>query len=229
MVAVGIGAEAFPVMVPRCGRPRGRFLRSLVVLLLWGSALGTSPFLPAEPGERDSFAGAVTAVGILTGLAAQEPPRRGDGTGVEEGKGGGWLSVVAGQSPERNRLIVGLWAMHPFEPHFPELDGTDGFGGLWGHWFGATFVNSYGARTFIAGIERDWLSLRRGPFGAGLGYRVGLVTGYDERLIGIAGHTPVLPFGGLLLWTQVGPISVDAYYVYRAITLETGLVFPREW
>ena len=115
--------------------------------------------------------------------------------------------------------------MHPFEPQFPELDGTRGFGGLWGHWFGATFVNSYDERTFIAGIERTWASLRRGPFATGVGYRVGLITGYDERLIALARHTPVLPFGGILLWTQTGPVSVDAYYVYRAITLEVGLVF----
>ena len=131
---------------------------------------------------------------------------------------------MAGTAPERNRIIPGLWAMHPFEPHFPELDGTSGFGGLYGHWFGATFVNSYDERTFILGIERNWLSLRRGLLGIGLGYRVGLISGYDERLMELARHTPVLPFGGVLLWTRVGPVSLDTYYVYRAVTLEVGLV-----
>lgn len=137
----------------------------------------------------------------------------------------GWLEMVVGESPDRDRVIGGLWAMHPFEPQFPELDATRGFGGLYGHWFGATFVNSYDVRTFIVGIERNWLCLRRGVFGVGTGYRVGLITGYDERLVEIARHTPVLPFGGVLLWTQIGPVGIDSYYVYRAITLEASLVF----
>lgn len=166
---------------------------------------------------------------------AQEPPGSAvapadpsddDRATAVDGDGGGWLAAVLGTTPRRNRIIPGLWAMHPFEPQFPELDGTRGFGGLWGHWFGATFVNSYDERTFIAGIERTWVELGRGAFRTGLGYRAGLITGYDERLIGIARHTPVLPFGGVLLWTQVGPLGLDAYYVYRAITLEVGLVFP---
>jgi len=169
----------------------------------------------------------------VQGLAAQEPPPSAEAPAdpspedgvIEDGRDGGWLSAVLGSTPRRDRIIPGLWAMHPFEPQFPELDGTRGFGGLWGHWFGATFVNSYDERTFIAGIERTWLEVRRGPFGTGVGYRVGLITGYDERLIGIARHTPVLPFGGVLLWTQLGPLGLDAYYVYRAITLEVGLVF----
>lgn len=115
--------------------------------------------------------------------------------------------------------------MHPFEPHFPELDGTRGVGGLYGHWFAATFVNSYGERTYILGVERSWLDLRRGPLGFGVGYRAGLIAGYDERLIGIARHTPVLPFAGFLVWSKLGPLGIDSYYVYRAITVEASVVF----
>jgi len=150
---------------------------------------------------------------------------RDDALGGTEVDGGGWLRAVLGQAPDRDRIIPGLWAMHPFEPHFPELDGTRGVGGLYGHWFGATFVNSYDQRTFILGVERNWLALRRGEAAFGLGYRVGLIAGYDERLVEIARHTPVLPFAGLLIWTQLGPVGLDSYYVYRAITLETSLVF----
>lgn len=159
-------------------------------------------------------------------LRGQEtlPPEAGEASD-EMGDGHGWLSAVLGATPHRSRVIPGLWAMHPFDAQFPELDGTSGFGGLWGHWFGATFINSYGDRTFIFGLERNWFAVRRGPLGFGGGYRVGLITGYDERLVELARHTPVLPFGGVLLWTQAGPIGLDAYYVYRAITLEASVVF----
>ena len=161
-------------------------------------------------------------------MAATSPLAAQDGTrppGESGGEERGWLQAVVGASPDRNRVIVGLWAMHPFEPQFPELDGTRGFGGLYGHWFGTTFVNSYDERTFALGVERDWFRMRRGRAGAGVGYRVGLIAGYDERLVAVARHTPVLPFGGVVAWVRYGPVAVDSYYVYRAITLETSLVF----
>jgi hypothetical protein len=59
----------------------------------------------------------------------------------------------------------------------------------------------------------------------GAGYRAGLITGYDEQLASWADETPVLPFVGLDAWVQVGRISFDAFYVYRAITLETSVTF----
>jgi hypothetical protein len=67
-----------------------------------------------------------------------------------------------------------------------------------------------------------------GSWGAsdfGAGYRVGLVTGYDERLVTWAEDVPVLAFGGLVGWFEAGPFGRDVWYVYRAITLETSVRF----
>ncbi|MDH3271240.1 MAG: hypothetical protein OEN56_07910 [Gemmatimonadota bacterium] len=176
--------------------------------LVLGIALGSSnPVVAQVPDER----------------ATAPPTALADRTNPDERRG--WLRAVVGHSPNRSRVILGLWAMHPFEPQFPELDGTKGFGGLYGHWFGATFVNSYDERTYILGIERSWFELRRAAARFGAGYRVGLIAGYDERLFELAGRTPVLPFGGVLVWSQLGPVGVDAYYVYRAITLEASIGF----
>jgi len=118
-----------------------------------------------------------------------------------------------------------MWAMHPFEPTFPAVEWTRGFGTQFSTWFFATFVNSYGERAFVAGIERNWFEGAFGPLRWGGGYRTGVVTGYDERLLELADKTPVLPFIGALAWSQVGRVGVDAYYVYRAITLEASLRF----
>jgi hypothetical protein len=57
----------------------------------------------------------------------------------------------------------------------------------------------------------------------GVGYRVGLVTGYDERLFALANYTPVLPFAGLLVSADIGPLGIESVYVYKAITLEASL------
>jgi hypothetical protein len=59
----------------------------------------------------------------------------------------------------------------------------------------------------------------------GIGYRAGLVTGYDENLVSWAEDLPIIPFGGIVGWVDVGPLGVDVFYVYRAITLESSIRF----
>ena len=151
----------------------------------------------------------------MPGVAAAEVPD----------PGRGFWATLAGMRADRRRLVVGMWALHPFEPQFPEGEWTRGVGFAFGQFFGAAFENSYEEPSFIAGIERYWA---RGAWSAtsfGVGYRVGLVTGYDERLISWAENLPVLPFGGIVGWFDVGPLAVDLYYVYRAISLETSVRF----
>ena len=132
---------------------------------------------------------------------------------------------ILGKRPDRQRIIPGLWALHPYRPHFPETDWTRGVGVQFSMWYSGTFVNSYGVRAFVAGVERHWFAGEWGALSFGTGYRAGLVTGYDERLVEIAKYTPLLPFGGILAWMQLGPFGFDAFYVYRAITLEASLGF----
>lgn len=136
----------------------------------------------------------------------------------------GW-GILAGKKVSRPHVKLGLWALHPFEPQFPELDWVSGFGLKADQWLIATFVNSYDQRAFVAALERYWWVEELGRIDAGVGYRAGLITGYGEELIGWADTIPVLPFIGLLLWADVGPVSIDGFYAYRGITLETGLTF----
>jgi hypothetical protein len=172
-----------------------------------------------------SLVGALVVLGLaLTGPAPVEAQAPAAPAASQAADRSFW-STLAGERMERRRLTAAMWAMHPFEPQFPELDWTWGVAFSWSQWFLATFINSYDERSFIGGIERTWIRSERGPFAAGLGYRVGVVTGYDERLVSWGEHTPVLPFAGVLLWTDFGPVGVDLYYVYRAITLEAALRF----
>jgi hypothetical protein len=167
-----------------------------------------------------TFVGVPTRVGAqslasdsVVGAPAQE----------EKPERGGFS--IRGKAPDRRRFIFAIGAMHPFDPQFPEVDWTRGLGVQFSTWFGATLINSYGKRTFAAGVERDWFTGRWKAVRFGTGFRVGLVTGYDERLFALAGYTPVLPFGGLLVWTRVGAVGLDAFYVYRTITVEGSLGF----
>ena len=152
------------------------------------------------------------AVGVCSPASAQDSAQSDrDGPGI------------LGVPSERSRAILGGWGMHPFEPQFPELDWTSGFGLAVGQYYAVTFVNSYGNRGFIGALERYWGTASIGRVDVGVGYRVGLVTGYDERLFALANYTPVLPFAGLLVSADIGPLGIESVYVYKAITLEASL------
>lgn len=177
---------------------------------------------------------AVFALGVR-GLAAQaEPSDPGADESIVEARpnvaaavpdatnGGGG---IFGYGSERRRVIPGLWGMHFFDRQSLELFWTKGGGIQYESWFAAAFLNSYDDLSFIAGLERDWYRGGIGGLDLGLGYRVGILTGYDGQLIALADKTPVLPFAGLHLWVQRGPIAVDAFYVYRALAFETSITY----
>jgi hypothetical protein len=130
-----------------------------------------------------------------------------------------------GRGSERRRVIPAFWRTHPFDQKFPQLAFTRGVGLQASGWLGGIFLNSYDRLSFIGGVERAWAQANVGGVVVGAGYRAGLITGYDEQLASWADETPVLPFVGLLAWAQVGRVSFDAFYVYRAITLETSVTF----
>lgn len=130
---------------------------------------------------------------------------------------------IFGHASRRRRWIPGLWGMHFFDRQSLELFWTRGGGVQVDSWFAAAFVNSYDALSLTAGLERDWLDAQVAGLGVGVGYRVGLLTGYDGQLIELADKTPVLPYAGLHLWVQKGLIAVDAFYVYRALAFEASI------
>jgi hypothetical protein len=130
-----------------------------------------------------------------------------------------------GHGSERRRVIPAFWRTHPFDQKFPRLAFTRGVGLQASGWLGGIFLNSYDRLSFIAGVERAWAEAEVGNVVLGAGYRAGVITGYDEQLASWADETPVLPFVGVLGWVQVGRVSFDAFYVYRAITLESSVAF----
>lgn len=103
------------------------------------------------------------------------------------------------ETPVRH-LYLGMWTIH-----FGSLDrGLDNnwlVGVLWGQIYGATFVNSYGDRGYSVGLQKKLSRGDVGPVPLHLGYRLGVVSGYDERFIGLASTLPVLPMVQLLVST----------------------------
>jgi hypothetical protein len=61
---------------------------------------------------------------------------------VTEASSGSLWSALDGERAERRRFVVGIWAMHPHNPKFPEVEWTRGFSVAFSQWFAATLVNS---------------------------------------------------------------------------------------
>lgn len=97
----------------------------------------------------------------------------------------------------RTRLYLGMWSTH-LRDLGGGLHGNAVLGVAFRGFYAATFINSFGDRSLAAGIQRGLTTPQRGTLTAALGYRAGLVTGYDERLFGIGDKLPALPFAQLV-------------------------------
>ena len=89
----------------------------------------------------------------------------------------------------------------------------------------ATFVTTHGDRALTAGFERAWFSVESGPHAFWVGFRAGLMYGYDEELGWLAGAIPVLPYAQPLAYGRVGPLALDVGYTWVVLSVTASLAF----
>ena len=92
-------------------------------------------------------------------------------------------------------------------------------------YFAGTLLNSFYDRAYVAGIQRVFFSQQISEnFSQSVGYRIGFISGYDERMMSFAKNTPVLPFPQLiydLSWKHAGvefgllPMAATAGLFYQ--------------
>ena len=58
-----------------------------------------------------------------------------------------------------------------------------------------------------------------------VGYRAGVLYGYDERLLYVAGLSPVLPYVQLMALVQKGPVAVEVGQSWVVLTLAASWRF----
>lgn len=133
----------------------------------------------------------------------------------------------ANEAPRRRepaRLYFGMWTTH-LKHDVVALHNNWVIGGTYRGVFGATFLNSYGRRAYTAGIQRTIVAAEPRPFGASFGYRVGVVSGYDGRLMPIARDTPVLPFIQPFVTVDVQHIGVEVSYTFVVMSVAASYRF----
>ena len=132
----------------------------------------------------------------------------------------------AGDSRPRHptRIYFGMWTIH-LRDDVVALKNNWAIGIASHGFFGATFLNSYGRRAYTAGLQRTIVSTEPASFGASLGFRLGLVSGYDGRFMRIARDTPVLPLLQPFATIDIGHVGVEVSYTFVIISVATAIRF----
>lgn len=123
------------------------------------------------------------------------------------------------ESPGRF-LYFALWTMHLRTVDRP-IEDNRLLGLSWGRVYAGTLVNSFGDRSYLAGLQGTFAQRESRFATAALGYRVGLMTGYDERLFPLAGKTPVVPLIQPLLTIDARRVGVE--FSYCGVVASGGL------
>lgn len=113
--------------------------------------------------------------------------------------------------PHAVRLYVAMGTLHLREPG-EGIENNWLLAASWRRLYVATFVNSFGERSYSVGVEGRFAGWDGAVVSLGLGYRVGLVTGYDERFIALAGRLPALPLLQPRVAVEAGRLGLELSY-----------------
>jgi hypothetical protein len=134
-----------------------------------------------------------------------------------------WWSLWSVPS-RHDRVMVFMTTIHA--SHLDEGWSNDqALGVAWRGLYGGTFRTTHGPRGWSLGIERAWVERAAGPFETSLGFRGGLVYGYDRRLGWLAEEYPVLPFIQPLGSVAVGPVALDVAWAWVVFSLSAAVRF----
>lgn len=131
-----------------------------------------------------------------------------------------WVSQWWGR-PARDHIYLGMWTVH-LQPGKDQENTNNLIGMTYDGYFGGTFINTHGDRTWSAGWQRTLFQERYGDIEVEAGYRAGMMYGYRKFLnLYDTGFFPLLQtvldidykgFGVQLSWAGV---VVTAGFYYR--------------
>lgn len=127
-------------------------------------------------------------------------------------------------TPAPTALYLGMATLH-FNPSSRDDNWNNQLVALtYDGYFAGTLLNSFHDRAYAAGIQRVISSQTLTANVQGdLGYRLGVITGYDESMTSIAKYTPILPFPQLtydLHWQHIG-----IEFSWCLVTASAGLFY----
>jgi hypothetical protein len=170
---------------------------------------------------------ALLLVGVVA-LEGQDRPASPDGepeAESEEGQvpapdaappGAHWWLGFRG-APEPNRLYLGIWALH-LKRMEDGLSAHHLLGVTWRGFYLATFMNTHERRTWSAGIGRYLVALEGSEGSFQMGYRAGLLAGYDHQLMAIAEKWPAIPAAQITAAARFRGVGMQAGWSWVVAT-----------
>lgn len=128
------------------------------------------------------------------------------------------------RSREPSRLFLGMWTVH-LTHRVITLENNWLVGITHRGFFGATFLNSFGRRAYTAGIQRTPFSVERGMLTTSLGFRLGLISGYDGRFLRMARNSPVMPLIQGFMNVDVKRTGVEISYTFVVVSVAMSYRF----
>ncbi|MBT8488886.1 MAG: hypothetical protein HKN72_09290 [Gemmatimonadetes bacterium] len=162
-----------------------------------------------------------TTIALVVGTFPEAAAAQGD---EPQGPGSRQWYNLGSLPSSQHRVVWGMWTTHLNR----EGDGWQNdraLGLIYRGLYGATFKTTHGPRAYSLGVERTWASTDEAPVMGMVGFRAGLVYGYDERLGWVAEASPVLAFAQPVLYARVGPFTADMTYTWVVVSVTAGLRF----
>lgn len=129
-----------------------------------------------------------------------------DGTFSQEDGASGWerfREFVVGQ-PAQDTIYLGMWSHH-FIDNSDDYQTTHNLLAItYRGFYGGTFQNSLDDRTWGAGIQRDVYRTNLDSISIEIGYRLGILYGYDSMEVYDTGLFPLLQLYSDLHYKNVG-------------------------
>jgi hypothetical protein len=134
---------------------------------------------------------------------------------IESGENRWWLGFRG--APEPNRLYLENWALH-LKRMNDGLSAHHLLGATWRGFYLATFVNTHDRRTWTAGVGRYLVGFQGSEGSFQMGYRAGLVRGYDHQLMEIAERWPAIPAAQITADARFRRVGMQAGWSWIVVT-----------
>jgi hypothetical protein len=180
------------------------------------------PILSARQRQLAWLGQAVPAVCLSVMLTPR--PARAQDAGTEPPDAASSTDTRTSRARQPTRLYFGMWTLH-LRDDAVALRNNWAIGVASHGLFGATFVNSFGRRAYSAGLQRTIVSTGPALVGASLGFRLGLVSGYDGRFMRLARDTPVLPLVQPFASIDIAHVGLEVSYTFVIVSVAMSYRF----
>ncbi|WP_119328910.1 hypothetical protein [Cysteiniphilum halobium] len=136
-----------------------------------------------------------------------------------------WV-FLKGTQPD-NALYLGMFTWH-FNPESRAHDrwSNNLVGGLYNSIFVGTLLNSFSDRAFVVGVQRNLYTNQLSQNNqVNVGYRLGMMSGYDQRMSDFAKYLPVLPITELYIDYAYKNLGAELSYIGVVFTVKFFIRF----